>query len=378
MRVVQLANFVSPTSGGIARTLHHLRAGYRDNGVDTTLIVPGAVDSTMTDGSNTTITVRSPTVPRTGGYRLITDLAKVRRLLESAVPDRVEVHDRFSLRYVGDWARRADIPSTLVVHERLDRLAAQHLPWLVRPGLLARRDNERTAARFDDVVVPSAWAAQEFRGCRAPHVVGWGVDHEQFHPRRRSAVVRRQLLAGHDVLVAMVVRLSPEKQAGSAIEGLRVLRSQGVDARMVVAGTGASERHLRRAATGLPISFLGHLTSRQHVAEVLAAADVALCPGPMETFGLTALEALACGTPVVSSRSGAVAELLRAPFGEGAYNHGRAMAGAIGRVLAYGDAARPSARAVALDHDWTSSVSKMLAVHGMGSAIRRASDTTRG
>ncbi|MEE8600159.1 glycosyltransferase [Euzebya tangerina] len=364
MRVVQLANFISPTSGGIARTIAALRKGYAARGVDTILIRPGPAFDREIGPHGLTIAISSPVVPGTGGYRMITNLRAVRRTLDEVRPDRLEVHDRSTLRGLGDWAASAGVPSTMVVHERLDRLADQYLPWLIRPALMARRDNRRTAARFDRVVVPSAWARQEFAADLPVEVVDWGVDVDQFHPRHRSPVVGRRLRDGHDVLLAMVVRLSPEKQAGSALDALAVLRQQGVDAHLVIAGTGSSERALRRQARDLPVTFLGHLSSRQHVAEVLAAADVAICPGPLETFGLTALEALACGTPVVSSQSGALADILQEPFGASAYNHGHAMAGAITQLLSGADEARAAARAAAEPFTWDRAVTRMLAIHG--------------
>jgi alpha-1,6-mannosyltransferase len=50
---------------------------------------------------------------------------------------------------------------------------------------------------------------------------------------------------------------------------------------------------------------------RFRMAELLAAADGYLAPGPAETFGLSALEALACGTPVLSVSTGGAAELVQ-------------------------------------------------------------------
>ena len=120
---------------------------------------------------------------------------------------------------------------------------------------------------------------------------------------------------------------------------------------MVIAGTGASQQQLMRAAAGLPISFLGHLTSRQHVAEVLAAADVALSPGAAGDLRAGGPRGAcvwhACGCPPNPVRW---PSCCKPPFGESAYNHGRAMAGALGRVLAYGD--RRTARAPVRLH-WT-------------------------
>jgi alpha-1,6-mannosyltransferase len=368
MRIVQIANFVSPTSGGIRTTLATLRSGYRDAGHDPVLVVPGASDAVEASVDGLIVRVAAPKVPRSGGYRMIVDLRTVHRVLDELRPDRIEVNDRFTLRGIGDWAARHDVPSIAVVHERLDHLSAMHLPWLLRPGQLVRRDNRAVAARFDRVVSPSHWAAQEFvkAGATNVDVVSWGVDHQRFHPSRRSRVLRRRLLGRESVLLVMVCRLSPEKRPESAVDALAALRARGVDARLVVAGTGQQDRPLRKAAKELPVTFLGHLHGRDHVAELLAAADVAICPGPIETFGLAALEAMASGTPVVSSRSGAIAELLAEPYGIASYNHGRAMASAVTRLLDGGDVARHAARARAEQYPWSTSIDAMLHLHGLG------------
>ena len=370
MRIVQIANFVSPTSGGIRTTLARLRNGYEDAGHESVLVIPGPRDHTERTEDGLVVRVGAPRIPRSGGYRMIVDIRTVYRTLEDLQPDRLEVNDRFTLRAVGDWASRHDVPAMAVIHERLDRLVGMYVPWVVRPGMIARRDNAAVAARFHTVVSPSAWAAQEFvrAGVDNSEVVSWGVDLDRFHPDRRSAVLRRRLLGDADVLMVMVCRLSPEKRPDSAITTLEALRARGVNARLVIAGTGKSDRGLRRAAEGLPVPFLGHLQGRDHVAELLAAADVAICPGPIETFGLAALEAMASGTPVVSSRFGAIAELLRPPFGIPAYNYGPAMATAAMELLENGQLAREAARAEAERYPWQASIDAMLGLHGLAAA----------
>ncbi len=365
MKIVQIANFVSPTSGGIKTTLARLRRGYTAAGHQPVLVIPGVKEAVSAHQDGLVISVPAPRVPYSGGYRMIVDLRRVHRLLEDLQPDRVEVNDRFTLRGIGDWAAARGVRSMMVVHERLDRLVPLYVPWLMRPAMLARRDNAAVAKRFDTVVSPSRWAAEEFTaaGVADVQVVGWGVDTDRFRPDRRSEVLRRRLLGPESVLIALVCRLSAEKNPGSAIAALAALRGQGVDARLVVAGTGQMESALQRRAKNLPVTFLGHLEGSEHVAELLASADVAICPGPIETFGLAALESLASGTPVVSSRSGAIPEVLAAPYGEAAYNYGPAMAQAVIRLLDHGQAARRHARAAAQLHPWDHAVQRMLQLH---------------
>lgn len=376
MRIVQIANFVSPTSGGIRTTLARLRNGYEAAGHESVLVIPGPSDATEQTEDGLVVRVGAPKIPRSGGYRMIVDLRTVFRALEDLRPDRIEVNDRFTLRAVGGWAKRHKVPALAIVHERLDRLAPMYLPWVVRPQLLARRDNAAVAERFHTIVSPSRWAAEEFTraGVDNVQVVSWGVDLDRFRPDRRSAVLRRRLAGDADVLLAMVCRLSPEKRPESAIEAVRALVDRDVNARLVIAGAGKSDRKLRKLAEGLPVTFLGHLQGRDHVAELLAAADVAICPGPIETFGLAALEAMASGTPVVSARSGAIAELLREPYGVSAYNHGPVMASAVTQLVEGGQAVRDAARAEAERYPWSRPIERMLGLHGLSPSVELTGD----
>jgi alpha-1,6-mannosyltransferase len=121
---------------------------------------------------------------------------------------------------------------------------------------------------------------------------------------------------------------------------------------------------LRRRAAGLPVTFLGFLDSRADVAALLATADVSLAPGPHETFGLAALEALAAGTPVVVSASSALKEIVRRDCGQAVGDHPVAFARGVQRVLDIPEPIRRSAaRARAEQFDWSTSVRRMLEAH---------------
>src|SRR5207244_13537765 len=104
-------------------------------------------------------------------------------------------------------------------------------------------------------------------------------------------------------------------------------------ARLCSAGDGPRIAALRRRAAGLPVTFLGFVDSRADVAALLATADVSLAPGPHETFGLAALEALASGTPVVVSASSALKEIVRPGCGAAVDDHAPAFASAVTNLL---------------------------------------------
>lgn len=101
LRIVRLANFVTPASGGLRTALRELGRGYLAAGHDPVLVVPGerARDELAEQGR--VITLPGVVLPGTGGYRVLADRRRVRRILEDLAPDRIEVSDRTTLRWTG-------------------------------------------------------------------------------------------------------------------------------------------------------------------------------------------------------------------------------------------------------------------------------------
>jgi alpha-1,6-mannosyltransferase len=104
---------------------------------------------------------------------------------------------------------------------------------------------------------------------------------------------------------------------------------------------------------------------RHHLAAILASADVALNPAPIETFGLAALEALASGTPVVASRTSALVEIASGAAGQAVAPEPSALAVAVMSLLRRPiEGRRRAARRRAEEYPWSRTISAMLDVHG--------------
>ena len=367
MRIVRVANFVTPRSGGLRTALRHLGMGYAAAGHEPVLVVPGPEAAEEQTEQGLVITLPGPQVPSMGGYRVLLDRRRVAATLRELRPDRVEVSDRTTLRWVGRWARRRDVPSMMVSHESLDGLLRLFGPASGRR--IADFLNGRTAADYDRIVCTTRWAAAEFERIGAANVtrVPLGVDLERFSPGLRDATMRARWARPDDVLLLHCGRLSAEKRPRRSIEALAGLRMAGVPAVLVVAGAGPLLPALRAEAAEreLPVRFLGYLGDPAELAALLATADVVIAPGPVETFGLAALEALASGTPVVASAESALSEVigsagLAAP-GEGA-DYGKAVLELMSRPV---DARRAAAREQAERFPWSAAVTGFLAAHAV-------------
>jgi glycosyltransferase involved in cell wall biosynthesis len=113
-------------------------------------------------------------------------------------------------------------------------------------------------------------------------------------------------------MVLAVARLEPQKRLDVLVDSVTDWRGQPVPA-VVIAGTGSLEGELRRriARTQAPVTLLGQ---RSDVADLLAAADVAVLTSAWEGYPLVAQEALRTGTPLIATAVGGVPDMV----GEGA------------------------------------------------------------
>ena len=392
MRIVQIANFYAPTSGGLKIVVEETGRGFRQAGHERILIVPGRKHSVEHTATGRRVVVRGLRLPGLGNYRILINRWRIRRLLTEESPDIVEVSDKFSLVWLSRWCRRNGVPIVLFSHERIDAILRPRMPRWFPLRRAADLANRRLSRQADKIVVTSAFSATEFERIGATNLrpIRLGVDLDTFRPStgspsaggdarvagysQRSTVPAPWMSAEPDaVRLITISRLSCEKRPERSIETLRVLRSWGVPAHLVMVGDGPQLERLRRRSEGLPVTFLRHVSDRRVLAELIAGADLALSPSPAETFGLATLEALACGTPVVVPADGAARELLDGP-GCGAVSDGTPQdtARAVREVLAVPERERrKAARAAAERYPWRATVDGLLRAYEELSGVPR-------
>jgi alpha-1,6-mannosyltransferase len=366
LRIVRLANFVTTRSDGLPTALRNLGEGYLRAGHEPVLVVPGRRHSDEMTPQGRVITLPGAALPRTGGYRVLAGRRELSRLLDELAPDRLEVSDRSTLRWTGRWARQRGVGAMMVSHESLaGLLGVWGLPNGARDRI-ADRLNRRTAEEFDQIVCTTAFAAAEFRRLGVPNLVEvpLGVDPEAFHPSRADPAVRARYARPGEVLIVYCGRLSADKRPELAVDTIAALRAARVPAVLVVAGDGSRRAALAYRSARLPVRFAGHIADRATVAALLASADIALAPGPVETFGLASLEALACGTPVVVNAASALQEVI-GEAGIAVRGNPAGFADGVRRLLHRPEGERrAAARARAERFGWPQAVDGFLRAHG--------------
>jgi alpha-1,6-mannosyltransferase len=359
--IVQVANFYSPTSGGLRTALDNLRIGYAAAGHEVTLVVPGARSREHDDGIGRCVELRGPRVP--GGYRVIARPFQLRAALAALRPDRVEVSDKLLAIPAAAEAQHLRVPVVLMSHERLDGILAPRLPRAFPLTAVADRCNRVLGSAVSKVVCASEYASEEFErvGVRVS-CVPLGVDLDTFHP---GAGIRSP-----DPLVVCAGRLSFEKRPDIVVGALKLLACSGTRVRAVFVGDGPLRDRLVDRAGGLPIEFVGHINDRRQLASLLASAWVVVAPCPVETFGLSVLEAMACGTPVAVAPTGAARELLAPGAGWIARSSAGGFADAIAAAIeASPRVTAPAARRRAMSFPWAATVERMLEVHAIHARV---------
>ncbi|MFC1916025.1 glycosyltransferase [Chloroflexota bacterium] len=147
-------------------------------------------------------------------------------------------------------------------------------------------------------------------------VIPCGLNLELFQPVDR-ATARQQLGLNGDKQVLYVGRIEPLKGVDKLLMAMTHLKDEP-KARLLVIGGGENSRRemerLRRLARELHIqdsvTFQG-VVRQEELPRFYSAADVCVVPSYYESFGLVALESLACGTPVVATRVGGTESIIR-------------------------------------------------------------------
>jgi alpha-1,6-mannosyltransferase len=315
--VLDITEFFGDTTGGV-RTYLLQKAQYvqRHPDLRQAIVVPGARDEILEAGGVRCYRLHGPSVPTQKPYRFMLATRSTSRIVAHERPDLIEVGSTWFAPWLVHLAtRRLQVPVAWFYHSNFPRVIA---PWPDRAGRMRREAADlawayvrRLGRMVTATLAPSAFVASELQQAGVERVVrvSLGVDLERFHPRRRerAAEVRRRHGLPAGPLAVYVGRLAGEKEVDVLLAAWpEVERRTG--ARLVLVGDGPARRRLRRQAGADRWTWLPFQRDRDTLADLLAAVDLAVSPCSIETFGLSALEALASGTPLLAADRGGVAE----------------------------------------------------------------------
>jgi alpha-1,6-mannosyltransferase len=315
LTVLDITKWYGERSGGV-RTYLDEKQRYVTGRSDLrhVLVIPGERDEVADDGNTRRYRIRGPRIPSQRQYRFLLAPRTLRRIVEQERPDIIEVGSPIFVPWIARIATRGRrIPLVGFYHTDIRASLAPLLGPLA--GTVSNSYVRLLDRLFATTFVASDTSEADLRlaGARRVTRVGLGVDLDTFHPRLRASRTRTRAILGLPLetpIVTYVGRIAPEKALDVALAAWRLVERR-THATLVVMGDGPLRAELQSRSARMDVRWLPFETNRQRVAQLLAASDVYLSPGPSETFGLAAVEAMACGTPIVSPDRGSVAEHAR-------------------------------------------------------------------
>ncbi len=155
-----------------------------------------------------------------------------------------------------------------------------------------KRETEATFGYDQVMVIPNFICATDYR-------------------RQPDPELRARLAPHGEPLLVHVSNFRPVKRPVDCVEILAGVRALGVDARLVMVGDGSERAQAEHRARNLGVAEHCAFVGKQaRIVDYLSIADVLLLPSEQESFGLAALEAMACEVPVVASDVGGIPEVV--------------------------------------------------------------------
>lgn len=217
-----------------------------------------------------------------------------------------------------DLAARWEVPHVTMFHTLAEAKNRHHLGE--REPRYRMTGELRVAGGADTIVCASEWERDllvEHYGAKPMNVsvIPCGVDTARFRPRDGGSLRARLGLDADIPVLLFIGRIEP-------LKGIDVLirAASQLDGRFQLLVVGGDEKDaprkedLRRLAADLGISgqvVFADAVPHEELPEYYCAADICVVPSHYESFGLVALEAMACGVPVVASRVGGLKETVR-------------------------------------------------------------------
>ncbi|MFN2572604.1 MAG: glycosyltransferase family 4 protein [Gemmatimonadales bacterium] len=295
MRVALVTEFYYPHLGGVTEHVHNFALELRRRGHEATIITAHMAgerrDPDFVERVGTSRVIYS-----NGSFaRLTTGWGLTRRigaLLRERRIELVHVHDILAptLGIVASTAAwRQDLPVVATSHTWFRRSLAYAF---FRPLLQRRLDRVAACIAVSQPVVEAM--SRYFRASWEIIPNGVNVDHFRAPPRAADGVPPAPQLL-------FLGRLDPRNGLENVLAAMPIVLQHFPRARLTVAGDGPLRRHYqdRAAALGNAVAFVGRVNGERPY--YYGAADLYLCPSTKASFGITLLEAMACGTPMVVS-----------------------------------------------------------------------------
>ncbi len=326
-RVLMLTNAVAPDQlGGLQRYVRELSAALVRAGAEVGVVTRriDAGDPEREIGADGVALLRYPVAPRTDPLYFarypLAAFGSAWRSVRPAPARGTTVHVHFSLP--GLAAALSGRPYVQTFHApsykeiRAERQGRYALPAVGLAEAALRAGERRIVQGAGAIAVLSAFMRDEVRALSpraadATRLIPGGMDTTWFSP---GPAIAHPFAAGPGPLLFTARRFVPRTGVRELVRAMPAVLAAVPGARLAVAGDGALrgevERDVVRLGLAAQVRLLGRVSDEDLLGWYRRADAFVMPTQELEGFGLSAAEALACGTPVIGTPAGAVPELL--------------------------------------------------------------------
>ncbi|MEZ0360365.1 MAG: glycosyltransferase [Hydrogenobacter sp.] len=299
MKVIDVTPYFHSKSGGIRRYLLEKSKYLSDKPVEHAMILPGKERKEYYIYSTKVYQIPSFPIPMSGGYRFFSSLKCIKDIIRLEKPDIVELQGTY-------------LPITSLLSEDYRLVAFYHADVRTDASLIPIPEKFRKKlidytiikklSKADIVITPSKKQEEFLRNYYLENVitVNLGVDTETFNPSKRNPYINTLLGVKENTFkVIYVGRLSPEKNIDILLEIISLLDPTFFH--FIIAGDGPLRRRVENFVKRQPnVTYLGYVSDIEWLAQLYASSDLFLSASYSETYGLSFLEAQACGCILVA------------------------------------------------------------------------------
>jgi alpha-1,6-mannosyltransferase len=323
VKICDIVQFYSPHSGGVKRYINDkikFLAGYPN--IEHVVIVPAKADNLIVNIQTRIYNVSSPPLIGSESYRLLINKAKILDIIDRERPDIIEVGDPYYSAWIaieaGDLFKcpvvgfyHSDYPRALVrtlqkyLKVFTDTLFAKPINVYLHDLYNRMEATLVPTKRFQDILSEI--------GIKNIIHIPLGYDSQIFYPRESKEKIYRELqLSDNTRLLLYIGRIAREKNIKSLFSMMEELNYKNeIKYHLLLVGDGELNQWVERNILDFNnITWLHYCDDTQRLAELYSSADLFIHAGHTETFGLVALESMACGTRVLAIQGGGLDEVL--------------------------------------------------------------------
>lgn len=311
MKILFISDVYFPRVNGVSTSIETFRHELIAHGHTVHLIAPEYKNQCANESGILRIPARP--VPMDPEDYLMSFKSAMQHLekLRNEQYDIIHVQTPFVAHYLGlKLSKLLNIPCVETYHTFFEEYLYHYVPIVPKSimRMLAKSFSRHQGNSLNGMIVPSHPifnTLKDYGITTHTEIIPTGIKPESFIEGDRSAFRAKFNIPENRPVLLYVGRTAHEKNIGFLLEVLLEVRKSIADVLLVIAGEGPARKHLEHEATKLGllanIQFIGYLNRETELNSCYRSADIFVFASRTETQGLVLLEAMAQGTPVVST-----------------------------------------------------------------------------